>query len=184
VRKIRVFINGFGRIGRAALRIMIEDETIEVVGINDIYDFRQMAQLFKYDSIYGDYHEHISIQDHTLMIGAKSIQLYHEKEPSKLQLKDIDVLLQCTGIFLSAKTNRIYLKNGVKKVLISAPSDADIPTFIMDVNQQTYQNEPIISNSSCSLCFQSFTVFKLLKYFSASLLLMNSLSVRNMFSTS
>ena len=150
MKKTRVFINGFGRIGRAALRIMIEDESIEVVGINDIYDFEQMAQLFKYDSVYPTYHDSVVIERDTIMIGTKSIQLYKEKEPSNLHLKDIDVLLQCTGIFLSKKQNNPYLQNGVKKVLLSAPADDDIPTFIMDVNHKKYKGEKILSNSSCS----------------------------------
>ncbi len=150
MRKIRVFINGFGRIGRAALRIMIEDEAIEVVGINDIYDFKQMATLFKYDSIYGSYHDSVLVENNTIMIGAKRIKLYHEKEPSKLHFEDVDILLQCTGIFLSKEANSIYLKNGAKKVLISAPAEADIPTFVMQVNHQEYQEQTILSNSSCS----------------------------------
>lgn len=150
MKKTRVFINGFGRIGRAALRIMIEDENIEVVGINDIYDFKQMGQLFEYDSVYKTFPEKVTVEQDRLMIGTKTIKLYAIKDPSKLILEDIDVLLQCTGIFLSSAINSHYLKNGVKKVLISAPADVDIPTFIMDVNHQTYADESIISNSSCS----------------------------------
>lgn len=150
MRKTRVFINGFGRIGRAALRIMIEDEAIEVVGINDIYDFEQMGQLFKYDSVYVTYPKKVHVQDDTIMIGEKAIKLYAIKDPSQLILKDIDILLQCTGIFLSKELNSLYLQNGVKKVLISAPAEADIPTFIMDVNHHAYTGERIISNSSCS----------------------------------
>lgn len=150
MRKTRVFINGFGRIGRAALRIMIKDEAIEVVGINDIYDFEQMGQLFKYDSVYVTYPKKVHVQDDTIMIGEKAIKLYAIKDPSQLILKDIDILLQCTGIFLSKELNSLYLQNGVKKVLISAPAEADIPTFIMDVNHHAYTGERIISNSSCS----------------------------------
>jgi len=150
VKKIRVFINGFGRIGRAALRIMMEDESIEVIGINDIYDFKQMAYLFAYDSLYGAYHDSVKIVNDTLRIGSKTIQLYAIKEPSKLHLEDVDVLLQCTGIFLSQEANAVYLKNGVKKVLISAPATKEIPTFIMDVNHEKYNQEAIVSNSSCS----------------------------------
>ncbi len=150
MRKTRVFINGFGRIGRAALRIMIEDETIEVVGINDIYDFKQMGQLFKYDSVYKTFPEKVTVANDTIMIGSKTIKLHAIKDPSKLILEDIDVLLQCTGIFLDKELNSHYLANGVKKVLISAPAHADIPTFIMGVNHHSYAGERIISNSSCS----------------------------------
>jgi len=150
VKKIRVFINGFGRIGRAALRIMIDDDAIEVVGVNDIYAFKQMAELFRYDSVYESYHDSVILEDDRLIIGSKAIQLYAIKNPSELTLKDIDVLLQCTGIFLTKESNQHYLQNGVKKVLISAPASSDIPTFIMDVNHKSYAGEPILSNSSCS----------------------------------
>jgi glyceraldehyde 3-phosphate dehydrogenase len=150
MRKRRVFINGFGRIGRAALRIMIEDPTIEVVGINDIYDFRQMAGLFTHDSIYGTYHDSVSLLGNILSIGTYTIPLFNIAKTQELKLDNVDVLLQCTGIFLSKQANTPYLKNGAKKVLISAPADEDIPTYIMDVNHQSYQGEKIISNSSCS----------------------------------
>ena len=150
MNKTRVFINGFGRIGRAALRIMIDDESIEVVGINDIYDFKQMATLFAHDSIYGSYHERVDLVDNALQIGDSIIPLYQISNPKDLILKEVDVLLQCTGIFLSYKANVPFLQNGAKKVLISAPADADIPTFVMDVNHHEYQGEPILSNSSCS----------------------------------
>ncbi len=150
MKKIGVFINGFGRIGRAALRIMIEDESIEVVGINDIYDFQQMAALFAHDSIYGSYHEKVTLEENILHIGEKAIRLYAIKEPSQLILKEVDVLLQCTGIFLDHASNSHYLKQGVKKVIISAPAHEEIPTYVMQVNHQAYKDEAIISNSSCS----------------------------------
>jgi glyceraldehyde 3-phosphate dehydrogenase len=150
VRKTRIFINGFGRIGRVALRIALEDPMVEVVGINDIYDFQQMGALFQYDSIYGRYHDSVSVEKDRLYIGERVIKLYAIKEPSQLKLQDVDVLLQCTGIFLGKEENRHYLNNGVKKVLISAPAAEEIPTYIMDVNHQSYQGERIISNSSCS----------------------------------
>lgn len=150
MKKTRVFINGFGRIGRVALRIMIEDAHIEVVGINDIYDFEQMKQLFIYDSVYGTYHDSVSLRDDTLIVGSCAIPLYCVKDPADLHLQDVDVLLQCTGIFLTKQANSPYLEHGVKKVLISAPAASDIPTFVMDVNHQDYQGEPILSNSSCS----------------------------------
>jgi glyceraldehyde 3-phosphate dehydrogenase len=129
---------------------MIEDETIEVVGINDIYDFEQMRGLFAHDSIYGSYHDKVSLIEDRLKIGDLTIPLYREKRPELLSLNEVDVLLQCTGIFLSKESNTPYLKNGAKKVLISAPADKNIPTFVMDVNHHTYNGEHIISNSSCS----------------------------------
>ena len=150
MKKTRVFINGFGRIGRAALRIMMEDKSIEVVGINDIYDFHQMAGLFRNDSIYGMYHDSVRLKENILSIGDENIPLFNIATPEELDVSEVDVLLQCTGIFLSKKANAPYLQNGAKKVLISAPANADIPTFVMDVNHQAYKGETIISNSSCS----------------------------------
>ncbi len=150
MKKTRVFINGFGRIGRAALRIMIEDESIVVVGINDIYDREQMGRLFAYDSVYGSSAHSIEVVDNQLVIDKQAISLFQEKDPRNLNLDGVDVLLQCTGIFLGKEENAIYLENGAKTVVISAPANADIPTFIMDVNHQYYQGERIISNSSCS----------------------------------
>ncbi len=150
MKKVRVFINGFGRIGRIALRIMLADKSIEVVGINDIYDFKQMAMLFQYDSVYGAYHDKVLLKDKTLHIDTKRIPLFSVQDPQDLILQDVDVLLQCTGIFLDKKSNSHYLHHGVKKVLISAPAKAEIPTYVMDINHHSYQGEPILSNSSCS----------------------------------
>ena len=150
MRKTRIFINGFGRIGRAALSIMIEDESIEVVGINDIYDRPQMRYLFAYDSIYGPYPHPVTLRENLLCIQEHHIPLYQEEDPAKLSLENVDVLLQCTGIFLTKEQNQSYLQSGAKKVLISAPASKEVPTFVMGVNHQHYKQESILSNSSCS----------------------------------
>jgi glyceraldehyde 3-phosphate dehydrogenase len=133
---IKVFINGFGRIGRSAARIILEDKEFELVGINDIYDTKQMKQLFLNDSIYG--------KSNTTLDGVK---LYSQKEPPKVEC---DVLLQCSGVHLSTEANLPYIKAGAKKVIISAPASDETPTYIYGVNHKSYNHETIISNSSCS----------------------------------
>jgi len=148
--KIKLFINGFGRIGRAAFKIAYEDEDIEIVGINDIYDFSQMIYLLKYDSVYGTYERDIILDNDKLIIDGKKIPLFNIKDPYELNLDGVDLFLECTGIFLDRPTNELRVKNGAKKVLISTPTKSEIATYIMDVNHKEYKGEDIISNSSCS----------------------------------
>jgi len=150
VPKIRLFINGFGRIGRAAFKIAFEDSDIEIVGINDIYEFSQMAYLLKYDSVYGVYEKDVKLLDDRLIVEDKSIKLHSQTDPKLLNLEGVDLFLDCSGIFLDRLSNEIRLKMGAKKVLISTPVGEDIPTYVMDINHHEYRGEKIISNSSCS----------------------------------
>ena len=133
---IKVFINGFGRIGRCAARIILEDDRFELVGVNDIYNIKQMKQLYDNDSIYGKATSTLEF-----------VKLFSQQTPPKIEC---DVLLQCSGIHLTKDANLPYLKNGAKKIIISAPASNEIPTYIYGVNHQNYQDENIISNSSCS----------------------------------
>jgi len=151
-KKIRVFINGFGRIGRSAARIMLEDDQFELVGVNDLYSFEQIGYLLKYDSIYGVLSHDIQIVNDTLFVDEHKVKLFSESDPEKLELKSlhVDVLLQCSGVFLTLETNTPFVKNGAKKVIVSAPPSDTMPTYIYGVNHQEYMDEPIISNSSCS----------------------------------
>jgi len=148
--KIRLFINGFGRIGRSAFKIAFEDSDIEIVGINDIYDFNQMAYLLKHDSVYGIYEKDVKIDRDNLIINSKKIKLFSKKDPNDLDLDGVDLFLECSGIFLERDINDIRLKKGAKKVLISNPVSDEIPTFVMDINHKDYRGETIVSNSSCS----------------------------------
>ena len=147
---MRVFINGFGRIGRAALAIMIKDPEIEIVGINDIYDFESMAQLLAHDSIYGAFDTPVLLEKNHLLLDTLRIPLFREKEAHKLHLKGVDILLQCTGVHLDRITNIPYLDAGAKKILISAPAASDIPTMVMDTHNKALPDDRIFSNSSCS----------------------------------
>jgi len=151
-RKIRVFINGFGRIGRTAARIMLEDDSFELVGINDLYAYEQMAYLLKYDSVYTTLPHAVKVEDDTLFIDEQKVQLFSEPDPEKMDLRslEVDVVLQCTGMFLTAASNLPLVENGAKRVIVSAPPSDDMPTYIFGVNHTAYADEPIISNSSCS----------------------------------
>ena len=150
--KIRIFINGFGRIGRSAARIMLEDSSFELVGINDLYSYEQMAYLLKYDSIYGTLDYDISVKEDRLFIDNQTVKLFSEPNPENMNIKslNVDVVLQCSGIFLTTESNLPWIKNGASKVIISTPVTDDTPTYIFGVNHKEYKQEPIISNSSCS----------------------------------
>ena len=151
-KKIRVFINGFGRIGRSAARIMLEDEQFELAGINDLYSFEQIGYLLKYDSIYGTLPYDIQIEEGTLYIDEEKVKLFSEADPAKLDmgLLEVDVLLQCSGVCLTVISNLPLVQNGAKKVIVSAPSSDTMPTYMYGVNHHDYRGEAVISNSSCS----------------------------------
>lgn len=152
MQKIRVFINGFGRIGRSAFRVMLEDDAFEIVGINDIYSFEQFRYLLQYDSIYGTLAHEVTLQDDTLSVGEHRVKLFCEKDPENLTLLplDIDVLLQCSGSALTLGENAIYTEQGVGRVIVSTPPRDTMPTYIMGFNHHDYRGEAVISNSSCS----------------------------------
>jgi glyceraldehyde 3-phosphate dehydrogenase len=152
MKKTRIFINGFGRIGRSAARIILEDPTLELVGINDLYAPEQMAYLLKYDSVYDTLPQDIKAKTGMLWVDTQTIVLYAVSNPSNLDLHalHIDVMLQCSGIFLTVESNQPYINNGVSKVIVSTPPSDAMPTYICGVNANNYQGEPIISNSSCS----------------------------------
>ncbi len=147
----QIFITGFGRIGRSLFRILFDSDEIEIVGINDIYSFEMMRDLLQRDSIYGEYKYDVKLQENYLVLNSKAIKLHNTPNPKDLTLEGVDLLINCTGIFLNREQNEIFLKNGAKKVLISAPASNDIERFVMDLNHIDYQNQTIISNSSCSI---------------------------------
>ncbi len=151
-KKIRIFINGFGRIGRSAARIILEEKSLELVGINDLYSYEQMAYLLKYDSTYGMLDHTISVKEDRLFIDDKVIKLFSEPDPENMDINslNVDVVLQCSGMFLTTGSNLPLIRNGARKVIISAPATDDTPTYIFGVNAKEYQQESVISNSSCS----------------------------------
>lgn len=153
--KIKVAINGFGRIGRMTLRVLLQREYIEVVAINDLADSATLAHLFKYDSIHRRFAGSISSAQTHLEINSRKINIYAEKDPLSLPWKmlDVDVVLECTGRFTSAELAFAHIKAGAKKVILSAPSKGkdDVKTIVLGVNDHMIKgDEQIISNASCT----------------------------------
>ena len=150
--KIKIGINGFGRIGRMVLRAAIDRNDVEVVAINDLLDIKHLAYLLKYDSVHGKCKADVSSDDNSLIIDGKKIQISSERDPKKIawDLKGVDVVLECTGIFTTLETAQLHIDGGAPKVVISAPSK-DAPMYVMGVNHdEVDKNDLIISNASCT----------------------------------
>ncbi len=151
---IKVAINGFGRIGRLTFRELLKDSNIEVVAINDLTDAKTLAHLFKYDSNQGRFQGKVSSEGKDkLVVNGKSIQLYSEKDPSNLPWSKlgVQVVVECTGIFVDADGAGKHLTAGAKKVIISAPAKGNVKTVVIGVNDDTIQaSDHIISNASCT----------------------------------
>lgn len=150
---INVAINGFGRIGRAAAKIVLDNPNMKLVAINDLGDTEMLAHLLKYDSCYGIYQKEVGWTENELIVNTQRIHFYSEKDPGALPWKelDIDVVIESTGIFLTYEKAKPHIDAGAKKVVLSAPpKDDSVPTYLIGVNAKKYQGEPIISNASCT----------------------------------
>ena len=152
---IKVAINGFGRIGRLAFREMITGTDFDIVAINDLTDAETLAYLLKYDTNHRSFHEEaISYVDNYLVINnQKKIPIFSEKDPSNLPWKDlnVDVVLECTGLFTKEEEARKHLEAGAKKVIISAPAKGNVKTIVYNVNDNILDgSEEIISAASCT----------------------------------
>jgi len=156
---IKVGINGFGRIGRNILRIGLEREGIEFVGINDISDSKTLAHLFKYDSIFGTFKGEVKSENCHMLINGKPIRVFSERNPVDIPWQDVgvEIIAEASGIFRSKDTASAHLGETVKKVIITAPGKSDIDfTTVLGANQDEYdsQSHNIISNASCTTnCF-------------------------------
>lgn len=152
--KIKVAINGFGRIGRSALKVVFEKKGLEVVAINDITDARTLAHLLKYDTAYGIYDKNVSWANGHIVIGKKKIPVLAEKDPTKLPWKKmkVDVVLECTGIFAKDGAAKMHLAAGARRVIVSTPTQGtgDIQTYLLGVNDLNYADDSVISNASCT----------------------------------
>ena len=149
----RVAINGFGRIGRMALRaIKQEFPNLQVVGINDLLGADYLAYMLKYDSVHGHFNGAVTVQDDHLIIDEQSIRLTAERDPADLAWGDIDVdvVIESTGLFLTQAMAKAHLAAGAKKVVMSAPSKDATAMFVYGVNHHTYQNQAITSAASCT----------------------------------
>ena len=150
--KIKIGINGFGRIGRMVLRAAIDRNDVEVVAINDLLDIKHLSYLLKYDSVHGKCKADVLSDDNSLIVDGKKIQISSERDPKKIawDLKGVDVVLECTGIFTTLETAQLHIDGGAPKVVISAPSK-DAPMYVMGVNHdEVDKNDLIISNASCT----------------------------------
>lgn len=149
---MNIAINGFGRIGRHAFKIAYE-KGLNIVAINDLTDNKTLAHLLKYDTAYPDFAHDISYTDDALLVDGKKIIVLSEKDPGQLPWKklNVDVVLECTGIFRDREKALMHITSGAKKVIISAPSKGDkVKGFVRGVNCESYAGEDIIDNASCT----------------------------------
>ena len=150
---IKVGINGFGRIGRMAFRAIAKDfSDIEVVGINDLLDADYLAYMLKYDSVHGNFDGEISVEGGNLIVNGKTIRLTAERNPADLKWGDIgaDLIIECTGFFLTEESCQPHIDAGAKKVVQSAPSKDGTPMFVYGVNHNEYAGQAILSAASCT----------------------------------
>jgi len=150
---IKVAINGFGRIGRHAFKVIQSTKNMEVVAINDLTDNKQLAHLLKYDTAYPAFKPTVSYTDSHIVVGKKKVKAFSERDPKKLPWKKlkVDVVLECTGVFRDKKSASAHIKAGAKKVLISAPAKGDdVPGYVRGVNCESYAGDVIVDNASCT----------------------------------
>jgi glyceraldehyde 3-phosphate dehydrogenase len=150
---IKVGINGFGRIGRMVFRAVAKDfPEIEVVAINDLLEPDYLAYMLKYDSVHGRFQGDVSVNGSNLVVNGKSIRLTAEKEPANLKWNEVgaDIVIDCTGFFLTTESCQAHITAGAKKVVQSAPSKDDTPMFVYGVNHTKYAGEAIVSAASCT----------------------------------
>jgi len=151
---LKIAINGFGRIGRCVARIAATREDVEIVAINDTASLDMMVYLLKNDSVHGTFKDDIEIldEDH-ISIAGNSVKVFSDRNPKNLKFADCgaDMVLECTGVFLTQETAQVHIDNGIKKVLFSAPAkDTKTATFVMGVNEHLYKGQKIVSNASCT----------------------------------
>ena len=150
---IKVGINGFGRIGRMAFRAIAKDfNDIEVVGINDLLDADYLAYMLKYDSGHGRFDGDVAVDGSNLVVNGKTIRLTAERDPANLKWGEIgaDLIIECTGFFLTEESCQKHIDAGAKKVVQSAPSKDGTPMFVYGVNHETYAGQAIVSAASCT----------------------------------
>ena len=151
---VKVAINGFGRIGRLAFRLMFGTEDFDVVAINDLTGAEDLAYLLKYDSAQGIFKENsISYKEGAIVVDGKEIKVYAQKDPSTLPWKElnVDVVLECTGFFTSKEKAELHIQAGAKKVIISAPGKGDMKTVVYNVNHEILDGtETVVSAASCT----------------------------------
>ena len=150
---VKVAINGFGRIGRLALRLMANDPEFDVVAINDLTDAAMLAHLFKYDTAQGRFNGEIEVKENAFVVNGKEIKTFADADPENLPWEQlgVDVVLECTGFFTSKEKAEKHIKAGAKKVVISAPGSGDMKTVVFNVNNEILDGtETVLSAASCT----------------------------------
>lgn len=150
---IKVAINGFGRIGRCVARIIATRSDIELVAINDTAEASMLEYITKYDTVHGTFEGDVKVENGFLKMGKINAKLYSTRDAKELSFaKDCgaEIVLECTGAYLTQDKCQVHIDNGAKKVVISAPAKDDTKTFVVGVNESTYNGEKIISNASCT----------------------------------
>ena len=150
---IKVGINGFGRIGRMVCRAVARElPNIQIVGINDLLDASYLAYMLKYDSVHGRFPGTVSVDGNHLTVNGATIRLSAERDPANLKWNEVgaDLVIDCTGLFLTKETCQKHIDAGARKVLMSAPSKDDTPMFVYGVNHEKYAGEAILSAASCT----------------------------------
>ena len=152
MEKIKVGINGFGRIGRLVFRAAMTRDDIEIVAINDLIDVDYMVYMLKYDTMHGRFNGTAEAKDGKLVVNGQAIRVTAEKDPANLKWYEVgaEYVVESTGLFLTKEKAEAHLKAGAKRVVMSAPSKDDTPMFVMGVNNQKYAGEAIVSNASCT----------------------------------
>jgi glyceraldehyde 3-phosphate dehydrogenase len=148
----KIGINGFGRIGRIAFRIAMDNKDVEIVGINDLLDVDHLAYMLKYDSVHGRFNKSVEVKDGHLVVDGKTVRITSEKDPKQLKWDAVgaEVIMECTGIFKDKASAAAHIEAGAKKVVISAPTK-DTPMFVMGVNHNDAKAEDtVVSNASCT----------------------------------
>ena len=148
--KIKVGINGFGRIGRLVFRAAMAKDNVEIVGINDLISVDYMAYMLRYDTMHGQFKGSIEVKDGALVVNGHSIRVTAEKDPANLKWNEVgaEYVVESTG--LTKEKAEAHIKAGAKRVVMSAPSKDDTPMFVMGVNNKTYAGQTIVSNASCT----------------------------------
>jgi glyceraldehyde 3-phosphate dehydrogenase (phosphorylating) len=151
---IKIGINGFGRIGRNVVRAGLNDKEIEFVAVNDLTDAKTLAHLMKYDSVHGVLKEEVKVAGDSIVVGPRKIKVLSERDPGKLPWKalGVDIVLECTGLFLDPAKAKAHLDGGAKKVILSAPAKGDVKFIVVGVNDNEYdpKTDHIVSNASCT----------------------------------
>ena len=150
--KIKVGINGFGRIGRLVFRAAMAKDNVEIVGINDLISVDYMAYMLRYDTMHGQFKGSIEVKDGALVVNGHSIRVTAEKDPANLKWNEVgaEYVVESTGLLLTKEKAEAHIKAGAKRVVMSAPSKDDTPMFVMGVNNKTYAGQTIVSNASCT----------------------------------